>query len=174
MKKIIVFVLLFLLTGCAQILKEPYNSQDTIARSATVVKVIDGDTIDVLLDGKVEKIRLVGIDTPEPYSDNNTKKWFGLPNDHLKKWGVNAKDYTYSRLYRKEVNVSYDSIQGQKDYYGRTLAYIIIDNNNFNLELVENGYARVYTEKKSDMYLKLLEVQTRAQLNKTGLWNYDS
>ncbi|MCC7573110.1 MAG: thermonuclease family protein, partial [Candidatus Methanofastidiosum sp.] len=117
-------------------------------------------------------IRLVGVDTPEPYSNNNESKWYGLPNTHLKKWGINAMDYTYKRLYKNEVNISYDYIQGQKDEFGRTLAYVYIDNKNFNLELVEKGYARVYTEKKSDLYIKLIEAQTKARINKLGLWDY--
>ena len=100
------------------------------------------------------------------------KKWYGLPDDHLRKWGIEAFDYTNKRLYKKEVNISYDTLQGQKDEFGRTLAYIYIGNKNFNLELVENGYARVYTEKKSDLYLKLIEAETKARINKIGLWKY--
>jgi micrococcal nuclease len=171
MKKIIVFFLLLLIsTCCLDTIKSKYFSieLDTV----TVTKVIDGDTIEILIDGKNERVRLVGIDTPEPYSNNNEKKWYGLPDDHLRKWGIEAFKYTNKRLYKKEVNISYDKIQGRKDEFGRTLAYIYIDGNNFNLELVENGYARVYTEKKSDLYLRLIETETRARINKVGLWNY--
>ena len=75
-------------------------------------------------------------------------------------------------MYRKEVNISYDNIQGKKDDFGRTLAYVYINEKNINLELVENGYARVYTEKKSDLYLKLIEAQTKARKNKVGVWEY--
>jgi micrococcal nuclease len=165
------FVLVILLTGCIDSLKQLKYS-DNLSESVFVVKVIDGDTIEIMRNGEVEKIRLVGIDTPEPYSENNKKKWYGLPNDHLKKWGVKAKEYTADRVYMKEVNISYDLIQGNKDDYGRTLAYILIDNKNLNLELVENGYARVYTEKKSDLYLKLIEAETKARITKVGLWDY--
>lgn len=174
MKKLIIFILiLFISTCCVESIKSRYSPSIEL-NTVLVTKVIDGDTVDVMHNGEVEKIRLVGIDTPELYSDNNTKKWYGLPNDHLKEWGFKAKDYTIDRLYMKEVNISYDLIQGKKDDYGRTLAYIIIDDKNFNLELVENGYARVYTEKKSDLYLKLIEAETKARITKTGLWNYSS
>lgn len=173
MRKIVValFVLVILLTSCIDSLKQ-LKYPDNLSESVFVVKVIDGDTIEVMHNGEVEKIRLVGIDTPEPYSENNKKKWYGLPNDHLKKWGVKAKEYTADRVYMKEVNISYDLIQEKKDDYGRTLAYILIDNKNLNLELVENGYARVYTEKKSDLYLKLIEAETKARITKIGLWDY--
>ncbi|HOI76895.1 MAG TPA: thermonuclease family protein [Methanofastidiosum sp.] len=167
----IIFLLLLVSTCCIDSIKQIY-SPDIEVESVLVIKVIDGDTIDILKSGKTERVRLVGIDTPEPYSKNNEKKWYGLPDDHLRKWGVNAFNYTNERLYKKEVNISYDSIQGQKDEFGRTLAYIFIDNNNINLELVQNGYARVYTEKKSDLYFKLIEAETRARFNKLGLWNY--
>lgn len=171
MKRLIIIILIILSTSCIEIFKES-NVNNEISESATVVKIIDGDTIDVLYNGEIQKIRLVGIDTPEPYSKNNTKKWYGLPNEHLNVWGIKAKDYAYERLNNKEVNISYDSIQGKKDEYGRTLAYIIVDRNNFNLELVENGYARVYTEKSSDLYWKLIEAQTKARINHVGLWDY--
>lgn len=173
MRKIAVtlFFLVILLTGCIDSLKQ-LKYPDNLSESVFVVKVIDGDTIEVMHNGEVEKIRLVGIDTPEPYSENNKKKWYGLPNDHLNKWGVKAKEYTADRVYMKEVNISYDLIQEKKDDYGRTLAYILIDNKNLNLELVENGYARVYTEKKSDLYLKLIEAETKARITKVGLWDY--
>ncbi len=172
MKRLIILLLIVLSTSCIEIFEETNKYNDNTSGTATVIKIIDGDTIDILYNGEVQKVRLVGIDTPEPYSDNNLKKWFGLPNKHLQLWGVKAKDYTYKRLYRKEVNISYDSIQGQKDDYGRTLASIIIDNNNFNLELVENGYARVYTEKNSELYWRLIEAQTKARINRVGLWDY--
>jgi len=173
MKKIIgILLILFISTCCLETIKSKYSSNQS--ESVMVIKVIDGDTIDIIKEGKTERIRLVGIDTPEPYSNNNQDKWYGLPEDHLKKWGVKALEYTNDRLYRKEVNISYDNVQGQKDDFGRTLAYVYIDNINFNVELVENGYARVYTEKKSDLYLKLIEAQTKARINKVGLWNFST
>jgi micrococcal nuclease len=174
MKKIIVFFLLLLIsTCCLDTIKTRYI-QPIELDTVTVTKVIDGDTIEILIDGENERVRLVGIDTPEPNSNNNEKKWYGLPDDHLRKWGIEAFDYTNKRLYKKEVNISYDTIQERKDEFGRTLAYIYIEDKNFNLELVENGYARVYTEKKSDLYLKLIEAETKARINKIGLWNYPS
>ncbi len=166
-----IFLILIISTCCIDSIKQIY-SPVIGSESVLVIKVIDGDTIDILKAGKTERVRLVGIDTPEPYSKNNEKKWYGLPDDHLRKWGVNAFNYTNERLYRKEVNISYDTIQEPKDEFGRTLAYIYIDNKNFNLELVEKGYARVYTEKKSDLYIKLIGAQTKARINKLGFWDY--
>lgn len=166
-----IFLILIISTCCIDNIKQIY-SPPIESESALVIKVIDGDTIDILKSGKTERVRLVGIDTPEPYSKNNEKKWNGLPDSHLRIWGVNAFNYTHERVYRKEVNISYDAIQGQKDEFGRTLAYIYINDKNINLELVQNGYARVYTEKKSDLYLKLIEAETKAKINKVGLWNY--
>ncbi|KYC44667.1 MAG: hypothetical protein APG10_01544 [Candidatus Methanofastidiosum methylothiophilum] len=172
MKKIVILILILVVSSCClDTIKSKY-SVPIDYNTVLVTKVIDGDTLEIQIDGRNERVRLVGIDTPEPYSKNNEKKWYGLPDNHLRKWGVNAYNYTNKRLYKKEVNISYDSIQGVKDEFGRTLAYIYIDNKNINLELVENGYARVYTEKKSDLYLKLLEAEAKARINKIGLWNY--
>ena len=74
MKKIVVFLLiLFFSSCCLDTIKTRYFPPielDTV----TVTKVIDGDTIEILIDGENERVRLVGIDTPEPYSNNNEKK----------------------------------------------------------------------------------------------------
>lgn len=172
MKKILIVIFFLLIsTCCVDPINLKYRPSDRI-NNILVTKVIDGDTIEILIEGKIEKVRLVGIDTPEPYSKNNESKWYNLPDKHLREWGVNAFNYTSERLYNKEVNISYDTIQGQKDQFGRTLAYIHIDNSNFNLELVKNGFARVYTEKKSDYYIILVKAETYARINKVGLWNY--
>jgi len=103
MRKLIVFIfILFISTCCVESIKSKYYSVN-VSDAVVVVKIIDGDTIDVTNDGKIERIRLVGVDTPEPYSNNNESKWYGLPNTHLKKWGINAMDYTYKRLYKNEA-----------------------------------------------------------------------
>ncbi|HNV93499.1 MAG: hypothetical protein APG08_00722 [Candidatus Methanofastidiosum methylothiophilum] len=172
MKKILIVIFFILISICCV---DPINlkySPSNRINNVLVTKVIDGDTIEILVEENIEKVRLVGIDTPEPYSKNNESKWYNLPDKHLRKWGVNAFYYTNERLYNKEVNISYDTIQGQKDQFGRTLAYVYINNKNFNIELVKNGFARVYTEKKSDYYIILIKAETYARNNKIGLWNY--
>ena len=70
-------------------------------------------------------------------------------------------------------SIHYTKLYDKQDKYGRYLAYIYLDNENFNENLIENGYARVYV---SDFELKaeFLETEKTAKSEKTGLWNYNN
>lgn len=106
-----------------------------LAGQHQVVKVVDGDTIDVLYMGKKERIRLLCVDTPEsvhPDQSRNTEM------------GRKASAYTKSRLTGKSVDLEFESkLRGK---YGRLLAYVILDGKNFNVELVREGWSPYYTK----------------------------
>ena len=73
-------------------------------------------------------------------------------------------------VYAETVYIEFDEVAGLKGYYGRYLAYVYVNETDFNALLVKNGFARVYTEgefKKEKYYLQLEEI---AKANKTGLW----
>ncbi len=91
-----------------------------------VVRVVDGDTLSILYQGKKEKIRLLNVDTPESVHPNRSR------NTPL---GKKASAYTRSRLAGKRVCLEFEGKKRGK--YGRLLAYVILDNKNFNLELVK-------------------------------------
>ena len=95
-----------------------------------VTKVTDGDTIHVNFLGVDERVRLIGIDTPEV-------PWYGGKGDCF---GVEAGLYARSRLTKKSVRLSFD--QARRDRYGRLLAYVYLGGELFNLTLVRLGYAR--------------------------------
>jgi endonuclease YncB( thermonuclease family) len=121
-----------------------------------VVAVIDGDTIEVMRDGKAVRIRLQGVDCPE------SKQPFG----------TKAKQFTSDFLYGKQVLVK---ATGQ-DRYGRTLADIYIDAANannefgawFNKALVASGMAWHYKQYSKDQELATAEETARRM--KVGLW----
>ncbi len=146
-----------------------------------VVKVVDGDTVYVDVNGKLWKIRLLGVDTPETYKKNNPNEYYlldGTPitnTTYLKIWGIKAKYFAKKQLENKTVIIVFDKEAPKKDRYGRYLAYIFINNSNnlinFNEELLKYGYARVYI---SDFELrdKFLEVEKEAKEDRVGLWNW--
>jgi endonuclease YncB( thermonuclease family) len=113
-----------------------------------VIGVKDGDTIEVLIDGKPMKIRLFGIDCPE-------KK---------QAYGTKAKDFTASLSFGKTV-----SIQSKgTDKYRRMLGFVFLpDGRNLNHELVKAGYAWRYKYNKNNLLL-MLEAQARNK--RLGLW----
>ena len=96
---------------------------------APVTKVTDGDTIHVAYLGHDERVRLIGINTPEV-------PWYGGKGEC---YGVEAGLYARRRLSGKSVRLSFDV--ARRDRYGRLLAYVYLDDELFNLTLVRLGYA---------------------------------
>jgi len=137
------------------------NSADYKDTTHTVIKVVDGDTIDIDLNGKTQRVRLIGVNTPETVHPNKTVECFGKE----------ASDYTRSKLLDKKVVIEVDDSQGMYDKYNRLLAYVYVDGKNFNLDLIVNGYAYEYTYNIPYRYQKeFKEGQVFAEKHETGLW----
>lgn len=137
---------------------EPSNSPHYV-----VSHVRDGDTIEVLYNGTSEQaIRMIGVDTPETVH----------PDIDVECYGPEASAYTKNRLEGKEVGIELDDSQGDYDSYGRVLAYVYIDGENFNLDLIKNGYGYEYTYDAPYKYQKAFKDAERyAITNALGLWN---
>lgn len=127
-----------------------------------VIEVIDGDTIKVMFNGKEEKVRLIGVDTPE------TKH----PTKGIQPYGLEASEYTKNRLEEKKVRLEFD-VQ-ERDMYGRLLAYVWLDNEMFNATLVKEGYAQVSTFPPNVKYVDIfVRLQKEAREAGKGLWALD-
>lgn len=140
-----------------------------------VVDVIDGDTIDVKLpNGTVERVRMLGVDTPETAaSENEPYEYDAITNlNCLAYWGLQAKQFTESNLLNRYVYIEFDELAGFRGYYGRLLAYVYLENGtDFTSELVKRGYARVYEEGTFAKESEYLVYQNLASLNASGLWS---
>ncbi len=155
------FVLIVLsfsvLSGCENV--NTNTSQDN-NDTCKVIRVIDGDTIEVDIDNKIETVRLIGIDTPE-----------SKHNDSLRncKEGEIASNYLASRLTGETVTLEYDV--NKYDRYNRLLAYVYLGDEEINITLLELGYARVMivdpNNKKEKTYM---ELQEKAKSEKIGFW----
>ncbi|MBU1628008.1 thermonuclease family protein [bacterium] len=122
-----------------------------------VSRVIDGDTIE-LTNG--ERVRYIGIDTPE------TKH----PKKPVQYYGKEAYEANKRLVEGKEVRLEFDVTK--RDKYGRLLAYVYVGDVFVNAWLVENGYAQVYTYPPDVKYNELfLKLQKEAREKKRGLWN---
>ena len=138
-----------------------------------VIRVADGDTITIaLLDKTTERIRLLGIDTPEMDPSSNRQREYGsLSRDHLGKWAQKAKDFTTEQLLHEMVTVSYDPAAGKRDQYDRVLGYVTLaDGRDFNLMLIEEGYARVYVAESFDRKQDYINALRIAQDYEIGMW----
>ncbi len=127
-----------------------------------VVKVVDGDTIKLLIDGETITVRLIGIDTPESVHPDKSKN---VPE------GTLASDHTKELIENKFVYIEYG--KESHDRYNRILAYVYIDENTMlNAQILEDGYAEVYTLKPNDKYEDyFLELEDEARSNNAGLWS---
>ena len=150
----------FLLAALLALLPSPIASQGDSA-TVHVVRVIDGDTIQVCcVFGDRVAVRYVGVDTPEIHH----------PMKGVEPYGMEAADANRKLVDGKTVRLEFD-VQ-QLDRYGRTLAYIYLEDGTFvNAWLVENGYAMVMTVPPNVRYAELfLKLQREAREARRGLW----
>ncbi len=126
---------------------------------ATVQRVVDGDTVDVLVDGREERVRLIGVDTPEVYGKAEA-------------YGAEASAFTKQRLTGQEVRLELDV--EERDRYGRLLAYVWIGDEMFNETLVREGYAQVMTVPPNVKYAdRFVALQREAREHGRGLWGLE-
>lgn len=124
--------------------------------NASVIGVVDGDTIDVRLpDGREERVRLLGIDTPEVHVETSPGEFEGVPNttaarECLRAVGENASATVRERVGSRQVRLEIDPLADRRGGYDRLLAYVLIDGTNLNRALVAEGYARVYETEFSE------------------------
>ena len=96
---------------------------------------VDGDTIAVNMNGTVETIRFIGVDTPETHK----------PNTPVQCYGPAAAAYTKNRIGTQRVRLVSDSQSTNRDRYNRLLRYVYLpDGTNVDQELVAKGYAFAY------------------------------
>ncbi len=128
-----------------------------------VVYVYDGDTIQIQMDGRREKVRLQGIDTPE----------VGGPYVGVECFGREASQRAHSLLDGQQVRLAQDPNDDTRDRYGRLLAYVWTADGTFvNLAQVRDGFAHVYHGNRRWLYYDtFLAAQRSAEQAAVGLWS---
>lgn len=132
----------------------------------TIDRVIDGDTVDIVIDGEVERFRLIGIDTPETVD----------PRKPVQCFGKEASQHLSSLLDGQVVKVERDSSQGEVDKYGRGLAYLILnDGTNVAEKMLLDGFAYEYTYNKPyEQQINFKNAEQDARDSERGLWSSDT
>jgi endonuclease YncB( thermonuclease family) len=133
------------------------TQQTTVEEKFLISRIIDGDTIE-LSNGN--KVRYIGIDTPETVD----------PRKPVQCFGKEAKEANKNLVLNKIVILKKDI--SDTDKYGRLLRYVYLEDGTFvNLWLVKNGYASVYTYPPDVVHSEeFLTVEQEARKNKQGLW----
>lgn len=128
--------------------------------SFAVKSFVDGDTVLIDMNGTEEKVRFIGIDTPETHKENTPVQCYGPA----------AAAYTKNRIGNSRIRLIADELTTNRDRYDRLLRYVILpDGSNLNLELVRRGYAFAYAfpfAKSRDFNAAM----GQAQKERTGLW----
>ena len=125
----------------------------------TVVRVVDGDTIHVRIGARVEKVRYIGVNTPEVHHPTKGEEPGGREAAEVNRRLVEGQ------AVRLELDVQ------ERDRYGRLLAYVWIGDLMINAELLRLGYAQVMTIPPNVRYQEVfLKLQREAREAGRGLW----
>lgn len=154
--------------------KEKIENKSTVRESALVKKVIDGDTFEAEINGKTEKIRLLGVDTPERFDSEKFDRDLertGRDKKTIQKLGELSYRHTLRLIGGKKVMLEADPIGDNKDKYNRLLRYVYLDDGTLvNLKIVEDGYANAYRRFTLSKQEEFIQAERKARENKKGLW----
>lgn len=155
---------LALLLLVALVLLRPWESLDNgddppATASAVVTRVVDGDTVEVRLDGRTEDVRYIGVDTPETVKP-------GAPVDCF---GPQASTFNHQLVEGRRVRLVFGV--EERDVYDRLLAYVYLGDRFVNAELVRRGLARTLTIPPNDRFAgRLKRLEIAASRAGRGLW----
>ncbi|MGV0792404.1 thermonuclease family protein [Mycolicibacterium sp. XJ1819] len=152
------------LIGLAGHLSPAIATADPVDATAVVLRVVDGDTIDIRDDNRGRlRVRILGIDTPE------TSK----PGYTVGCWGPEATQFATENMLGQRVALQPDPTQDRTDRYGRTLAYLVrADGWDYSVEAARAGTAKsyVYGGKPVTRYAQIVQAEQEAKDAGRGLW----
>ncbi len=135
---------------------------DVNSTTYPVTTVVDGDTIKVEINGKIETVRIVGINTPETVD----------PRRPIECFGAQASQKLRELLIGKKVSLQTDITQSDRDRYGRLLRFIFLESEDVGLKMLREGFAveSLYSSTPHKYRVLYLQAQKEAQESKKGLW----
>lgn len=141
--------------------------------TASVVRVVDGDTVDLEIG---ERVRLIGIDAPEMWMDPPTASQRQLSRSDGQAqsgrtgcFAEEAKNKLKELVEGKVARLEKD--KSERDKYDRLLRYVFVDDNNIGEIMVREGFARLATYPPDTKYYGVFkEAEKKARENKLGLW----
>lgn len=126
-----------------------------------VTQFVDGDTIEIDMNGHTEKVRLIGVDTPETHD----------PRKPVQCYGPEASDFTKNTIGQSQIRLEADPLNTDRDRYDRLLRYVYLpDGRLLNQLLIEQGYGFYYPYFPFSNKQAFSDAQLKAQTQKIGLW----
>jgi micrococcal nuclease len=125
--------------------------------TAGVIKVHDGDTVTLRINGKMRKARLIGIDAPEM---------------NQRPWGRRAKDHLIDIMNHSDWKVTMETDEVTQDKYGRSLVYLWTQEHELiNERMLLDGYALLFTIKPNVRYRDTFSrAEKLARRELKGIW----
>jgi micrococcal nuclease len=155
----------------------PGTNSTTTNRTVTITDVVDGDTMEIRYpDGRTDTIRLLGVDTPETNGGVSPAEFEGVPDTAagrawLSEWADRATAFARSELAGATVQIATDPVADRRGGFDRLLVYLYVDGRNFNQQLLDRGFARLYDTRFSEREA-FLAAERHAQAAHAGLWGY--
>jgi micrococcal nuclease len=135
------------------------RNEGPASAEAFVARVVDGDTIEVRIGGRLEDVRYIGVDTPETVK----------PDTPVQCFGPRASSYNHALVERRRVRLLFGV--ERHDVYGRLLAYVYLGHRFVNAMLVRRGLARSLTIPPNDRFAPLFRrLELHAARAGRGLW----
>lgn len=127
-----------------------------------VLRAVDGDTLEVVIDGRKEKVRLIGVDTPESVDPRRPVGFFGKE----------AAAFTRRLVAGRRVLLEADPDAFDRDRYGRLLRYVHLpDGTLVNAEIIKQGYGHAYVKYPFSKMEEFRSYERRAREKGLGLWS---
>lgn len=138
------------------------NIEQNTPGTYAVASFEDGDTITVNMEGKIERVRFIGVDTPE------TKD----PRKPVQCFGKAASAFTKNLISNQRVRLAADPTNSNRDRYNRLLRYIYLpDGTLVNLKIIEEGYGFALTAFPFTKLEEFRQAQVESRENNRGLWS---
>ena len=153
-----------LLLAAAAVLLRPWEQVGALraepdSARAYVVRAVDGDTIEARIDGRLEDIRYIGVDTPETVK----------PDTPVQCFGPQASDFDHRLVEHRRVRLVFGV--ERRDVYGRLLSYVHFGGRFVNAELLRRGFARTLTITPNDLFAERFKrLEIAAARHGRGLW----
>ncbi|HET7827537.1 MAG TPA: thermonuclease family protein, partial [Candidatus Saccharimonadales bacterium] len=128
----------------------------------TVSHYVDGDTIAVNMNGSIETVRFIGVDTPETHK----------PNTPVQCYGPEAAAHTKAAISQfGKVRLQADPLDTNRDVYGRLLRYVYLPNGTLlDEQIIQQGYGFAYLDFPFTKKAQFAQAEQAAQSAKLGLW----
>ncbi len=156
---LLVFLSSKLINKFPQISKEAELNQPGLY---PIAHFVDGDTIAIKMNGATETVRMIGVDTPETHR----------PNTPVQCFGPQAADFTKNLIGASSVRLQADSLDTNRDRYGRLLRYVYLpDGTLVEEKLITQGYGFAYTLFPFQKSEQFKQDEQAAKTSGTGLWS---